>query len=376
MALQKQMDPHTNEKDKADALAKIFNDNVGGGTLFSNNSAAKRLNLSTPSDAENELIKVAALKGPDAIFTVMRSPAGSGFSWFVTLSFRAIEVCLGPRPSSVPNVNSCDPYGFSLRMLELHAIDDIFHFMTEYSRVRVVQKIGLGIIELLIMDSVPWRHEVMRKGGGALVCNVGERFKDDPEMICNVVTVMAYLAAEDYAELILVQYKALDAVVRALKMFPWHADLQTRAALALLNLTQASHHSQEFRRLGGVPLLCAVMRKHRFDISLVIIFLGIVSNTSCSVDTRAVMVKEGIFATIKSSFGLDESNLVLQIACIKALVHYSTDPDYYLLMEEEGIPAIIGKLMVENGKDVTIQKYGNIFLGAHTYGIVPRCSIM
>ena len=43
---------------KADALAKIFNDNVGGGTLFSNNSAAKRLNLSTPSDAENELIKV------------------------------------------------------------------------------------------------------------------------------------------------------------------------------------------------------------------------------------------------------------------------------------------------------------------------------
>ena len=33
--------------------------------------------------------------------------------------------------------------------------------------------------------------------------------------------------------------------------------------------------------------------RHRFDISLVIIFLGIVSNTSCSVDTRAVMVKEG-----------------------------------------------------------------------------------
>ena len=34
---------------------------------------------------------------------------------------------------------------------------------------------------------------------------------------------------------------------------------------------------------------------------------------------------------------MDESNLVLQIACIKALVHYSTDPDYYLLMEEEVI---------------------------------------
>jgi hypothetical protein len=216
----------------------------------------------------------------------------------------------------------------------------------------------------------------MRKGGGALVCDVGERFKDDPEMICNVVTVMAYLAAEDYAELILVQYKALDAVVRALKMFPWHTDLQTRAALALLNLTQAGHHSQEFRRLGGVPLLFAVMRKHRYDVSLVIIFLGILSNTSCNVHTRAVMVKEGIFATIRHAFSLDESNLVLQIACIKALVHYSTDPDYYMLMEEEGIPSHIGKLMVENGKDVTIQKYGNVFLGAHSFGLDIRCAIL
>jgi hypothetical protein len=64
------------------------------------------------------------------------------------------------------------------------------------------------------------------------------------------------------------------------------------------------------------------------------------------------------------------------IACIKALVHYSTDPDYYMLMEEEGIPAHIGKLMVENGKDVTIQKYGNVFLGAHSFGLDIRCAIL
>ena len=38
--------------------------------------------------------------------------------------------------------------------------------MTGFSHVRPVQKIGLGIMELLTMDSKEWRHEVHKRDGG------------------------------------------------------------------------------------------------------------------------------------------------------------------------------------------------------------------
>jgi len=113
-----------------------------------------RVNLTRPSDTDNELIKVAALYGPPGILAVMR--ARNDYSWFVALCFRAIECCLakGPHVGRLPVLNYCNPVEFSTQMLEIEMIDDIFMLMKEYLHLREVIRNGLAIVEILVMDDL------------------------------------------------------------------------------------------------------------------------------------------------------------------------------------------------------------------------------
>merc|ERR550514_474105 len=133
------------------------------GTIYVDQTAETRLNLTSPSDEENELIKVAALQGPPAIAAVLRNRRD--FAWFVILGLRAIEVCLGPRPSALPHVNQCDSVAFSMQMLELEMLEEVFALMRQYEHLKDIQRGGLAILELLVMDDVEWRDEVACRGG-------------------------------------------------------------------------------------------------------------------------------------------------------------------------------------------------------------------
>merc|ERR1719188_2861167 len=124
-------------------------------------------------------------------------------------------------------------------------IDEIFHFMKYYAHVRDVQHHGLAIMEILIMDDPEWRDEVARKGGVSLVCDVAKQRKDSPNIMCQVMTVMSYLAAEDYIEVMLCQHDALHYVAHVFRHFATNVELVTRASLALLNLTVCESHVEE-----------------------------------------------------------------------------------------------------------------------------------
>eukprot|EP00929_Paragymnodinium_shiwhaense_P010220 TRINITY_DN11475_c0_g1_i5.p1 TRINITY_DN11475_c0_g1~~TRINITY_DN11475_c0_g1_i5.p1 ORF type:complete len:248 (-),score=47.74 TRINITY_DN11475_c0_g1_i5:354-1097(-) len=181
--------------------------------LLEENPAETRINLTRPPDKDNELIKVAAAHGPAGLLAVLRSNQSTG--WFVVLGLRAFEVCLGPRgPHIQPafELQACDPVEFAMQMLEMEAIDEIFELMRRYEHMRDMQRAGLAIIEVLVMDDQAWRDEVARKGGIVLLCDIAKQRRDSPKLLCQVLTCMAYLAAEDYIEVLLCQHDALEYV--------------------------------------------------------------------------------------------------------------------------------------------------------------------
>merc|ERR1712157_143135 len=102
-------------------------------------------NLTRPPDRDNELLKVAALHGAPGILAVLR--ARKDYGWFGVLCLRAIEICLGPRqPNSTSSiVEDCDPVAFSMQMLELEMIDEVFQVMRHYEHLRDIQHAGLAI---------------------------------------------------------------------------------------------------------------------------------------------------------------------------------------------------------------------------------------
>jgi hypothetical protein len=334
------------------------------GRIFVDETAETRLNLTSPTDEENELIKVAALHGPPGICAVLR--ARKDYSWFVLLGLRAIEVCLGPRPSTMSYVNECDTVSFSMQMLEMEMIDEIFVLMRQYEHLKDIQSRGLAVIELLVMDDSHWRDEVARKGGVRLLCEVARQRRDFPNIMCQVVTCMSYLAAEDYVEVMLCQHEALEYIGYIFHHYSNNAELITRSSLALLNLTCCEPHVEEFMDKGALPLLVKVLNLYKNDVNEVIILCGVLANMSVNEEARQLLVEDGIFKSILQCMQLEPHNIVLQIACIKALVNYSTNAEHYMLMEELQIPNQIGQIMVDHGADAGLQKYGNMFLGQHT----------
>merc|ERR1719277_1420008 len=111
--------------------------------------------------------------------------------------------------------------------------------MKYFTHAVEVNRHGLAIIELLIMDDPEWR------GGVALLCDIAKERKDSPSIMCQVMTCMSYLAAEDYIEVMLCQHDALHYVCYVLKVHAANAELVTRASLALLNLTVCEPHVEE-----------------------------------------------------------------------------------------------------------------------------------
>merc|ERR1719277_2234321 len=111
-------------------------------------------------------------------------------------------------------------------------IDDIFQFMKYYGHVSDVQHHGLAICEILIMDDPEWRDEVARKGGVELICEIAKERKDSESIMCQVMTCISYLAAEDYIEVMLCQHDALLHVGYIIQEYPNSPELVTRASLA------------------------------------------------------------------------------------------------------------------------------------------------
>merc|ERR1719482_2679007 len=103
-----------------------------------------------------------------------------------------------------------------MQMLELEMIDEIFLLMQQFEDLKDIQRAGLAIVELLVMDDLEWRDEVARKGGAAILCEVAKQHKDNSSIMCQVMTCMSYLAAEDYIEIMLGQHDALEHVCYAL----------------------------------------------------------------------------------------------------------------------------------------------------------------
>jgi len=97
-----------------------------------------------------------------------------------------------------------------------------------------------------------------------------------------------------------------------------------------------------------------------------IILMGVLANFSVKADARKLLVKERALARVAAAMRLDPGNPVLQVACLKALVNYSTDAEHYVVMDGLGIPALVGAMMVDHADDPGVQKYGNFFLGQHT----------
>lgn len=340
----------------ASTIATIKGDDV---------AAELRTNLTRPSDQDNELIKVAALHGPPGILALLR--ARRDYAWFVVLCLRAVEVCMGPRGvQSLPVLKECDPIAFAMQMLEMEMIDEVFLLMKEFWQVADVQRAGLSIIELLIMDDPEWRDEVARKGGAPLLCEIAKEYKDNPSIMCQVMTCMSYLAAEDYIEIMLGQHDALEYVAYVLKNNTKSAELVTRAILALLNLTVCESHVEELMDKGAVPLLLQVLDLHPHDVHVAIIACGVLANLSVSSEARQLLVDQGVFQRLANAMKLDHANAVLQVACLKALVNYTGSAEHYFAMEECGIPNLVGQAQFDHAHDAGVRKYGNYFYGHHT----------
>merc|ERR1712061_413864 len=113
-----------------------------------------------------------------------------------------------------------------------------------------------------------------------------------------------------------------------------------------------------------VPVI-RVLDEHSKDVHLVIILCGIFANFSVKEEVRNLLVEAKILDRFKA-LQLQPSNAVLQVACLKALVNYSTNAEHYMKMEELDIPTLVGQMMVDHAHDPGVQKYGNYFLGQHT----------
>jgi len=85
------------------------------------------------------------------------------------------------------------------------------------------------------------------------------------------------------------------------------------------------------------------------------------------VGARILLFEDGVLSRLFVVMNLDSDNAVLQVACLKVLVSYSNNPEYYLKMDELGIPNLVERVMVEHGEDPGVQRFGNFFYGKHTY---------
>jgi hypothetical protein len=240
-----------------DGPGEVYDDGTGGPNQQQDYSSAKatqeeeeamRVNLTTPGEKENFLIEVAAKDGPAGILQFLR--ARRDYAWLVALGLKAMEVCIAPRGPHTPPQLLEDPLmevKFATEMMELEMMDEIILLMKDdaFRTVEAIQKAGLAIIELLITDDSEWRDEVARKGGVVVICDIARRYKDNAEIMCQVMTCMSYLAAEDYIEVMLGQHDALAFVAYVIKTNMMNAELVTRAMLALLNLTACEPHVEE-----------------------------------------------------------------------------------------------------------------------------------
>jgi len=328
-----------------------------------------RLHLTAPRDEESELVRLAATRGPEGVMTVLRFK--HDFAWFVLLGLRAIEVCLSPRPTGVAQVDLTDPVEFSQRMLEMEMIDEIFCLLRKFEKTPQIQARGLAILELLVMDDAEWRDEVARKGGVKIISRIADQGRDYPQMMAQVMTVMAYLAAEDYIEVMLGMHDGLEIISYCMYAYPSDSELMTRTSLALLNMTACESHAEEFLDKGAIPVLVKVMKEHQEDLNMGIIQCGVVTHLGVHPDACQVLVDEGWLEIVRDYMRLDTKNAVLQIACLKSLACFSTNPEWYLMLEELGVPELVGEAMINHSNDTGVQKYGHLFLGHYS-----TCSIL
>eukprot|EP00927_Polykrikos_kofoidii_P053704 TRINITY_DN48270_c0_g1_i1.p1 TRINITY_DN48270_c0_g1~~TRINITY_DN48270_c0_g1_i1.p1 ORF type:complete len:366 (+),score=50.18 TRINITY_DN48270_c0_g1_i1:135-1232(+) len=328
--------------------------------------ADTRLNLTRPPDRHNELIKVAAVHGPPGILAVLR--ARRDYGWFVVLGLRAIEVCLSPRsPKPEPSVlRECNPILFAMQMLEMEMIEEVFDLMRLFQHCRDAHRAGLAIIELLIMDDQAWRDEIARKGGVSLLCEIAKQRKDSPQLMCQVMTCMSYLAAEDYIEIMLCQHDALDHVAYVFERHNKNVELVTRASLALLNMTACEPHVEELQDKGALPSVLRAFAAHAGDPHLAIILGGVLANFSTNQRARDQLVENGVLPLLEAAMKLDSQNAVLQVACLKAIVNYSMNVDHYAKMQALGIPELVELAMEIHAKDPGVQRYGNYFQGEYS----------
>ena len=108
--------------------------------------------------------------GPPGILAVMRSR--KDYTWITILGLRAIEVCLRPRTSAQPAfLRSCDPVAFSIQMLEMEMIDEVFMLMKKCSHLK-----GVRLFHTLLVATLTRRGPVsvsLWLGEAPSVCKFG-----------------------------------------------------------------------------------------------------------------------------------------------------------------------------------------------------------
>merc|ERR1712050_387203 len=110
----------------------------------------------------------------------------------------------------------------------------------------------------------------------------------------------------------------------------------------------------------------AVLDKHASDLHIVMVVMGVLANFSVKEDVRALLVREGVFSRVEFAMRLDLANPVLQVACLKSLVNYSTNVEYFLRMDELGIADLVAEVMIKHAGDSGVQRYAIFFLAEHT----------
>eukprot|EP00928_Gymnodinium_smaydae_P013115 TRINITY_DN14782_c0_g5_i1.p1 TRINITY_DN14782_c0_g5~~TRINITY_DN14782_c0_g5_i1.p1 ORF type:complete len:350 (-),score=68.16 TRINITY_DN14782_c0_g5_i1:135-1184(-) len=323
--------------------------------------APGRLSALRLVDDENELIKAAATRGPRAVVAVMRGHPE--YAWFAALCLQAMEAILVPHSREEKD----DTAAIVGQMLDMDVLEDVVLTMRRFPMQSDVQWYGLSIIARIAEDDSKARDEVARRGGCELICAIAGRHMNNPRLLYQVMRCVAYLAAEDYIEVMLCGHGALEHVAFILREYADNVELVTQTSTALLNLTACEHHVETLQALGALPnTLRAFESVLATDKQGATLLCGVLANLSVSYEAREFLVEFGVFQMIAAAMKLDAENAELQLAGLKSIVNYTLRGDHVEKMANAGLPQLVDVARQSHPKDVELQKYANYFKGNYT----------
>uniref|UniRef100_A0A0G4FKX3 Uncharacterized protein n=1 Tax=Chromera velia CCMP2878 TaxID=1169474 RepID=A0A0G4FKX3_9ALVE len=244
-----------------------------------------------PSDVNNPLLRIAVEKGPATMWAVVMRNATH--LWWVQLGFRAIQLCLSAQAVEeeadanekggggqneetdiygkdlAALLKSVNPIEFAVVLMELEAMDVFYHFLSANMEKRPLVISGVTVFELLVTESVDWRHELARKGGAKLLCDLANEYKDDVRVMTRIIGCISFLSAEHPIEVMLQQHDALARVIYTLCVFKDDSEIIFRSLLSMYNLTHSAANAEEMavRQIAVAPTMI-VARTYPHDIAV------------------------------------------------------------------------------------------------------------